>query len=322
MVENIERMKIGWVVPQVMPYSIVMASTRLRVYDIIRHLKARGIKTGLYNPFRQYDVVVFQKAFKRRFLSLAEKLKKKGVKIVFDINVNYIDDDSLFVTKQQRRDVRDMLNLTDIVITPSPYLKELYSHYKENTWLIEEIIEDRFFDFQKKHIEKKQVSLLFCGYSAKAKELYLIEDTLKDLYESYGINLVLICEKDPKLNIIPYDFYKYDHKRLPELLLKGDIKISPRDLSRKYNLGHTFTRIGYPMSVGLPVAASPLSSYENSPALLCNDQEQWRQALTKLITDVSLRSELAQRGREFVKGNFSADKIMSKYINLFNELVS
>lgn len=319
---NLAAQRIGWVAPRVLPYSMVMASTRLRTYDVIRYLRKNNVKAGLYNPFSRYDIVVFQKAFSKKFLSLAKKLKDKHIKIVFDINVNYIDSDDLFVTEEQRKDVREMLQIADVVITPSSYLRDLYVKYTDNVYLIEEIIEERFFEAKKEHSDKDEVSLLFCGYAVKSKELYLIKNALKYLYDKHKIKLILICEKDPNLGIVPHKFYKYNYKLLPELLLRGDMKISPRDLSRKYNLGHAFTRIGYPMAVGLPVVASPVPSYQGSPAILCNGPKEWRDNLENLIKSCKLRRELAELGREFVWENFSADKIIEKYKNLFGRLTS
>ena len=319
---SITKLKIGWIVPQVKPYYRVMASTRLRVYDIIKYLREKGAKTGLYIPFTRYDIIVFQKTFSRRFLWLARRFKSKGTKIVFDINVNYIDRDEIFVSERQRRDVKKMLQLADAVITPSAYLRDVYSQYNKNCHVIKEIIEDRFFSVSNKHLDKKPVVLLFCGYAVKARELHLIEEVLKDVYDKHKVQLILICEKNPHFNIIPYKFYKYSHKYLPQLLLKGDIKISPRDLSRKYNLGHSFTRIAYPMSVGLPVIASPIPSYKDSPAILCSEKKEWEDMLNNLICNCALRKKLGESGRIFVKNNFSADIVIKKYENLFNTLMS
>jgi len=310
-------LKIGWVIPQVLSYSKVMASTRLRVYDVIRYLKSINIKSGLYISFFRYDIVIFQKAFSKKFISLAKKLKNKNTKIIFDINVNYIDSDDLLVTLQQQKDIREMLKISDAVIVPSSFLKDLYSKYNNNVYLIEEIIEERFFKIRKEHLDKNDISLVFCGYAVKSKEIYLIKDVLKYLYEKYNVKLILISEKDPKLNIIPYKFYKYNHKIIPQLLLKGDIAISPRDISRRYNLGHSFTRIGYPMAVGLPVVASPVPSYTGSPAILCNNQEEWKNELEKLIKNYEYRKEISELGIRFVWDNFSKDKILDKYKNLF-----
>ena len=310
------RDKIGWVIPLRLPYATVMASTRLRVYDVMRYLRQEGIRTEFYNPLSSYRVVIFQKAFERKMIPFAQSLKRKGVRIIFDINVNYIDDDAQFVTPTQKRDIYEMLRLADHVITPSPFLRDLYARFHGDVRVIEEIIEDRFFQIRKEHRDSDGVTLLFCGYAVKSEELREIRDILQALYKKHRIKLLLICEKKPHIDIIPYEFIRYDHHRLPRLLLRGDIKISPRDMSRKYNWGHAFTRIGYPMSAGLPVVASPVPSYRGSPALLCDSMDCWRNTLEELVTDPQKRELLSRRGCDYVRRNFTRAIIIPKYIEL------
>ncbi len=312
--------KIGWVIPQRLPYARVMASTRLRVYDVMRGLKKQRIKTGFYSPFSRYDVVVFQKLFNSKAVDLAHKIKKRGGKVVFDINVNYIDADEMFVTKQHQSEIKKMLGVADVVITSSEHLRQLYLRHHPDVRFIGEIIEDRFFTWEKTHNNRDPVTLVFCGYAVKAKELDLIGGVLRSLYERYRIKLILICEKDPHLDIIPYTFFQYSHRHIPQLLLSGDIKISPRDLSRPYNLGHSFTRIGYAMALGLPVVASPVPSYQGSPALLVDAPSQWQVVLSELIEQKDVRQRLGKEGRTFTRSHFSSTRILKEYENLFQEL--
>jgi len=314
-------MKIGWIIPSRRFFSSPIASTRLRVYDIIRYLREKGVKGGIYSSFERFDIVVFQKSFSPNHLHTVQKLRTKGVKTILDINVNYIDTDNEFVTETQQKNIKLMLKEVNAVITPSPYLRKIYANFNKNTYLIEEIIEERFLKVKKRHSGNNGLSLLFCGYAVKAKELYLIKDILRKLHKKYHIKLVFICEKDPKLEIIPYEFYKYNHKRLPFLLIKGDIKISPRDLERKYNLGHSFTRIGYPMAVGLPVAATPVPSYLGSPAVFCVTSKEWESRLEELIVNADLRKDLEEKGQQFVRDNFARNIIIDKYMRLFSDLI-
>ncbi len=310
--------RIGWVVPRRLPYNKVMASTRLRVYDVIEHLRQKNLSTGFYSRLRRHSFVVFQKAFDEKALSLAVKLSRKKVRIVLDINVNYIDSDTESVTRQQQENIRVMVDMADFVITPSPYLRDIYRRFNDNTLLIEEIIEERFFDVRKEHTARGNPVLLYCGYAVKAKELYLIQDMLQHMRKKYDTRLLLVCERDPCLKGLEYEHIEYDHRNLPDQLMLGDIKISPRDMSRAYNRGHSFTRIGYPMAVGLPVVASPVASYRGSPAILCQTGEEWFEALEGLVRDPERRRSIGTKGREYVQKVFSADRIIQKYLNLFN----
>jgi hypothetical protein len=317
--------KIGWVVPRASPYKRVMASTRIRVYDIINFINSYStdLCSSLYRKYSHYDVVVFQKAFSKRYQDIATSLMEKGIKVVFDINVNYVSKNitrNSTVTNQQTKDVKRMVSLVDCVIVSTRYLYDIYKKYNSNIVLIEESIPASFFRYSKEHTDNDVLKLVYCGYSAKALEIKPIADILKEKYAK-KVDLITICDKDPELDFIKYKYVWYDYAKLPEILLKGDICIAPRDITVEYNLAHAFTKIGYPMSVGLCVLASPVPSYRNSPAILCEDLDDWRNKLNDLITSIDERMSLAKLGREYCLENYSMDIIGKKYIECFNNLI-
>lgn len=314
--------RIGFIVPSIDTYNRVMASTRIRCYDVIKYLNKRKIFSELYKENKKYKIVIFQKAFDDRHIKLAQNLKNSGCAIIFDINVNYIEKKGKaanYILEVQTLNVKKMIALSDTVIVSSKYLLGIYRKYCSNTILIEESVSNNFFKQKKKHIKKMPIKLLYIGYSSKARELLIIKNILQRLYKEFGIKLLLICEKDPNLDIIPYEFIRYNQKRLPKLLLKGDIKIAPRDLTNSYNLGHTFTKIAYPMAVGLPVVASPVPSYKDRVAILCEDEDCWYEQLKDLIESTEKRTKLGNSGREFVRENFTMEKIGKQYVQLFKQ---
>lgn len=317
--------KVGWIVPYNRPYNRVIASTRIRAYDIINFINtsSTGFISSLYRKYSYYDIVVFQRVFKKRFQDLAAFLKKKNIKVVFDINVNYVSENitrNSTVTDQQKDDVKRMISLADSVITPTKYLYNIYKKYHDNVVLIEESISKRFYDYCKEHADGNIVKLIYCGYAIKAQELKPIAHILKKQYAK-KINIITICEQDPKLDFLEYEYVYFDYAKLPEILLKGDICIVPRDLTVEYNLGHTFTKIGYPMSVGLCVLASPVPSYRGSPAVVCNNPDEWENNLSDLITNVEKRRYLAKLGRAYCMNNYSLEVIGEKYIEYFNKII-
>ena len=299
-----EGKRIGCIVPSRLPYNRVMASTRLRVYDVIKRIP----QMEMYNPFKKYDAVIFQKCFEDKHIKLAQKLKKKEIKVIFDINVNYLCKDAQ-TNDEQRENVEYMLTIANHVIVSSTYLKELYSLYNKNITLIEEMI-DGIPCFRYRYGKVKNI--LWCGYAVKAKELYIIKEILKDY------NLFIVSEKDPKLDMF-YDFYKYNEINLETVGEKCDVFVSPRDLTRDYNKGHSFTRIGLAMSMGLPVIASPVPSYKGSPAILCNTLDEWKEAF-KVLDNYKKREEIGKEGWRYVYNNFSPENIIIKYKKLLGKL--
>jgi glycosyltransferase involved in cell wall biosynthesis len=318
--------RVGFVISGLpLPYGKIMASTRIRVYDVIKMFwKDKEYLIELYNPFQKYDIVIFQKKNDQKAFTLAKKLKKNGTKIVLDTNVNYYNSSSKFISKQQTNDIVVFSNIADRIIVPTKFLqhsiKKMMSQKEID--VIEESIDKKYFRTYKKKFHQP-LNLIWSGYAIKASELLLIKGNLETLYKKFRFNLFLISEKNPNLKIgkIPIYFIKYHHSTIVDQLLKGDIFAAPRDLSDSYNLGHSFTKIGVAMAVGLPVIASPVPSYRDSPAILCDSKETWDAALARLFREHTLLNKLSKEGRRYVQKYYSPSVIKMKYIESFNELL-
>ncbi len=321
--KKIKLHRIGFVIKSVENLTETQASTRLRCTNIINYLKSNSINAEIYNSEKSYDVVIFQKAFDQSNIDLATELNSKNCVTMLDINVNYIEklgDTGSFVTDEQLKKMHEMLRIVRHVIVSSDYLKLAYSRYHDSVTTIEEAIEDVFFTYQKKHEFKSTTNLLYCGYAIKANEIFLIKDILLKLNSKYKLKMIFVCDYDPQIDFLEYEFIKYEQSSLPEFLLKGDIGLAPRGLSNSYNLGHSFTKAAYPMSVGIPVVASPVPSYLNRNVLICHNSEEWHDTLELLITNIDFRASKGELAKKFVQDNFSIKKIGQQYLNLFSEI--
>ncbi|MHA1284644.1 MAG: hypothetical protein ACTSQP_19255 [Promethearchaeota archaeon] len=299
-----------------------MASTRLRVNDVIYHsLNNPKFSLQFYHPLKHYDIVIFQKIFSNKAFKIASKLKKKGTKIILDINVNYFDKNSKFIYDYQYRNIKNFIKVVDVIITTTNYLKDfiIRNNIFSNVIVIPEMISDLFFSTKKKHLNKERINLLYVGYAKKANALEIIKNVIELLAKKYNIALITICEKKPNIDIkIKKIFIKYDQLTLPYYMTKGDIFLAPRNLNDSYNLGHSFIKIGYPMAIGLPIVASPIPSYLESPAVICYNKTDWYNNLELLIKDVKKRQILGEKGISYCKNRFSAQVIFRMYSNLFN----
>lgn len=309
-------------------YGKIMASTRLRAYDVINNFnKDEKHFLELYKPWKKYDIVIFQKKFDDKALRLAEKLKSKGTKIILDINVNYYDKSALEETNAYMNEqIINFTRISDGIISSSEYLenyiKKLFPE-KKITYIPENITDNFFSIYKEITRDNENLKLLYVGYAIKAKEILIIKDVLQKLRKNYNFKILFICEKDPKVKVegIETEFIKYRQIKIHEQMLMGNIFITPRDLTNSYNLSHSFTKIGYPMSVGIPVVASKLSSYIGSPALLCENEKEWGDNLEKLLSGYELRKNLGNLGIEFCKNNYSTKLIRNKYINFFKKII-
>ncbi len=313
--------EVGFFIDDIQPYNKAMASIRMRCYDIMEHLEKNGIHAELYKPFRKYKVVVFTKTRSERAVATAKKLRSKNIPIFYDAYYEYLDEP----TKQkdwERINILEIVKQSQIVGTCSKEQEIAFGKYHSDVVMIPESVHDDFFQVEKEHVDKEQISLVYCGYSGKAKDTLCIKDVLKRLQEKYQCKLLYICEKDPKLEGLSYDYIRYDQSVIPSQLINGDIMIAPRPMEGIEKLAHSFTKVAYPLAVGLPAVANPVPSYVDTPVMLCRNDEEWEQTLTKLILDSAERQKHGEEGRQYVYENYSLAVIGEKYRSIVEKLMS
>lgn len=325
------KIKVGFVISSSEEYTKTMASTRLRCFDVIIFLNNKKIKAEVYNSQKKYEIVIFQKCYSKNHIELARRLKQEGSIVVFDINIDVsqlsenmgiYSQEQIKTINEQKEDINIMLKEVDYVLTSTEYLKSIYSQYHSDVFCIEENVNEQFFKVKKEHKPSTKINLLYVGYSSKAIEINIIKDVLIQLNKEYNIELNCVTDSKPEINYMPINFYKYDQNIVHKQLLDSDIKIAPRDLTKKYNLGHSFTKVAYPMAVGIPAVASPVPSYLNREVLICNNTIQWNETLKKLITNHNYRNYIGNKSREFVLNNFTINTIGQQYIDLIKYILN
>ena len=61
---------------------------RMRFGWIARELAAQGVSYSSYHPLRRYDAVVFLKSMSDESRQLAQELRARGTRVIFDVNVD------------------------------------------------------------------------------------------------------------------------------------------------------------------------------------------------------------------------------------------
>ena len=322
---NRNKVKVGFIAPSYSSYNRVMPSTRIRVYDIIDAFKNNHkYKLSIYNRINKFDIVIFQKIFDENNYQKALKLKEEGVKVILDINVNYYDNTSSEISNESYENIIKFTKLCDAIIVSSIYLKKYINNIfpRKKIFLIEENINKKYFE-KEASVSFNELTFIWSGFSIKASELLVIEDVLIKLNKKYDFKLIIISEKNPNIKIgkIPIKYLNYEEQKIRDLLLKGNVFISPRNIEVPYNKGHSFTKIGVAMALGMTVVASPIASYLNSPALLCKTKQEWYNTLTEILSKKTNLDKKAKDGVEYCKQNYDISIIKSKYEQCFKDLL-
>lgn len=307
--------EVGFVIDGLPTYERALASVRMRCYDMILKMEQLGIKAELYKPYKKYAAVIFTKTRTDKAVALAKKLHESGTIVISDAFCEYLTDESR-KDDWERNNILQILECSDCVITFSKSQYEQFVQYHKNVRIIEESVNDAFFEVKKEHKEKDKLTLIYCGYSHNAKDTLVIKDVIIQLQAECQCDVLYICEKDPEIKEFTYRYKKYEQKNIPTMLLEGDIMIAPRPMEGIEKLAHTLSKIAHPMAVGLPVVANPVPSYVGSPAVLCSDNREWKSALVKLIKDKNERERIGTISREYIRQHYSQESICKQYVNL------
>lgn len=314
------QIRVGFIIDPVIPafYNNAMASIRTRCYDIIAAMREREIYAELFRPWKDYDVIILTKTYSDRCFKVAQELKCRGVRVISDVYCEFYND---YSRNEEWSRLLSLVELSDAIIVASNEQRKIFGKYKEKCIYIPEGIKKDLLCIKKQHDNVKKPSLLWCGYSAKARDLYEIDNLLSVCIDLGICNLIIISEKDPKLERYNYRFIKYNQKNIGRLLCEGDIFIAPRHIADDDNRQHSFLRISMPMAVGLPVIASPVPSYYETPAIICNTTQEWNENIKILCRSVADREEIGKKGQEFVVNKASIDVTCDMYIDLIKEVL-
>ena len=316
-----KKCEVGFVIDGKPAYERALASVRMRCYDMILKMEESGVKAELYKPYKKYSAVIFTKARTDKAVALARKLYKRGTPVISDAFCEYLTDETR-KDDWERNNILQIMACSDCVIAFSKSQYDQFVQYHHNVRIVEESVNDAFFQVQKEHVDKEKITLVYCGYSHNAKDTLVIKDVIRELQDEYHCEILYICEKDPCIKEFPYRYEKYVQKNIPTMLLEGDIMIAPRPMEGIDRLAHTLSKIAHPMAVGIPVVANPVPSYVGTPAILCTNEEEWKTALCKLIEDKEERKRVGKLSRDYIRKNYSQEIICKQYLDILEEIKS
>ena len=220
-----------------------------------------------------------------------------------------------------------MTTHADYVIADSTYLAGLAMRYNQRVAWIPDNVDLSHYKGGKLHKHESRPVLAWSGMCSKANHLLLIKDVLASLPPT---ELHLISDQEPEClselqSVIKCSYRRFNPKTYPELLLESDIVISPKIMVNGYELGHTEYKITTGMAQGLPAVASPQQSYleaigHNSGGFIACNLDQWSDALTCLIQDCNLHTEIGERAQQTVAEQYATPVIARKYQHLLQIL--
>lgn len=303
---------------------------------------------SLYRPWQRYDAVVFLKSMSAECQQLAESLRSKGTRVLFDVNVDYFTPaegtfyyQGMAPTEQQTADARRMAALSDALIADSSHLAKICSQHHGNVRWIPDNVNMRHVPARRPWEMGEKLDLLWSGESVKLFELLRIEGVLRKF--ASRVRLVMVTNSlsaldrwfEPWKSRFEALLASIEHTIIPfesvaallPIYARGGVFISPRFLDNTYNWGHTEWKIALPMSCGRVALGSPLPSYRDVAERsggrglrLCETDGDWEAALDAMLSgefDFETEEEAA---RAVVENHYSTPVVAAQHAGFLAEV--
>lgn len=160
------------------------------------------------------------------------------------------------------------------------------------------------------------------GTFSTLKYLDIIVPVMQRLQQKYDFTFVVIANKDPKLPLRNYRFILWNKKKEIADLLSMHIGVMPLYDGEIEKGKCGFKAIQY-MALGIPAVVSPVGVNKdivknNQSGYVASSEEEWEEAIEKLLKDGNLRKKFGQESRKIIENNYSVKATSGLFKSLFS----
>ncbi|MEQ8562821.1 MAG: glycosyltransferase [Cytophagales bacterium] len=167
-----------------------------------------------------------------------------------------------------------------------------------------------------------QITIGWTGSHSTSSYVNPILPVLKKLHDKHPFRFLIISNQPPDFSLPFLDYRKWNKENEIRDLNEIDIGIMPLSVDEWTKGKCGFKLIQY-QALEIPAVATNLPPndnivLQNSSGFLCNSDEEWLQALEKLINNKDLRDNFGKTGRERIIKNYSIGAYSDIFFKLFS----
>jgi glycosyltransferase involved in cell wall biosynthesis len=212
------------------------------------------------------------------------------------------------------------------VITCTPYLDEFVRKFNEHTTDISSTVDtdERYQPIN--HYANDHVPVIgWSGSLSTSKYFYLLENVFKKLAQTHSFKLLVMGDAGVKIEGLDIEAIDWKESYEISTLQRFDIGVYPLP-DEEWVYGKSGLKAIQYMALGIPTIATAIGAnyrvIENGVSgFLVNTEEEWVDALRKLIDDAVLRKSIGMAGRKRVEDLFSIKANKKKYLDILNGVV-
>ena len=170
---------------------------------------------------------------------------------------------------------------------------------------------------------EESLSIGWIGNASTFKHLQLVADVLGPVLRHYNAKLLLVGAKREGFSDLPVEWIDWNEDTEVQSIQRMSIGIMPLcDLP--FEQGKCGYKLIQYMACAKPVVASPVGVNsqiveDGVNGFLANTQEQWHDALSRLLADASLRRTMGRQGRLLVEQKYCLQVTAPLLVNLLRK---
>ena len=297
--------------------------------------KAAGFLKGIFKRFfllfkiRKYDYVFLQ----REFSPLGPPLFEWIVIKVLRCKVVYDFDDAIWLPDRSvenvfarwlkcRWKIKYICKWAYKIAVGNDYLADYAGKFNPKVIVIPTCVDTELHHNKLKIHQDENPVIGWTGSHSTLKYLEIILPVITELNKEINFTFLVISNTPPDFTIKNLRFIPWREDSEIEDLLQIDIGIMPLP-DNEWSEGKCGFKLIQYMSLGIPAVASPVGVNKIivEPGIngyLCEQSNDWKTALQKLLVDSSLRQKMGQAGRKKIEQQFSIASQKDKFLNLFS----
>lgn len=310
----------------------IMYSRGNTVGKFFLFMKAIVTRLGDVLKANRYDFIFVQReAFMTGSVFFEKRFSKSKAKLVFDFDdAIWLPDTSSANEKlawlKRPSKTNDIIAISDLVIAGNPYLANHARAFNKNVVMIPTVVDTSVYKPMPKN--HAAVCIGWTGSSSTLRHFQILIPVLKQLKEHYGnaVRFCAISDKNDKLKEEWIEHIGWEINTEVALLHEFDIGIMPLP-DDDWSKGKCGLKVIQYLSLGFPAVASPVGI---NPQLvlpakngyLASTDQEWFDALSKLIESPALRDQYGKSGRLLIEENYSVASQLPRLLSSLRALVS
>jgi len=246
-----------------------------------------------------------------------------GVKIIYDF------DDAIWMKDDHEKKFPGSLKWkqktgkictwSHRIAAGNDYLAAYARQFNSSTIVLPTVVDTSYH-----HPETNKTSPLTIGWTGSHSTLpYLIPliPILRQIRQDMEFRFLIIADQDPNYSDHFIEFRKWNIDHEISDLNEMDIGVMPLT-DTKWAKGKCGFKIIQYLALEIPAAASDVginAEIVRNGGFVCRTDEEWHQALRKLLSDPELRRQRGIAGRKFIMEHYSVQAVQDIFLSLFTD---